>query len=419
MRLILILIFFPLCCISQQLKSLTVGDKLPAQLLISLAENKELATGDPYFILDFWATWCTSCLRHFPLQDSLQKQFDGRLKFLLVNERSSRDDEKKIKAFFEKHRLPGGTKFSLPYIIEDTILGALFPHKLLPHYVWINTAGKVVAITGAEEISFQNVSLFVNDKPLDLSLKKDLANYDVSIPLLINGNAGDPSALLYRSTITKYLDGLNSSTKGYTDDHSQKRTLINQPILGLYRSVFRFSPNAIVLEVKDSSRYLYQGMQPKTNLFSYEISAPLSCSAEKLNKLIAADLDRCFDLHGRMVERLMDCWQLIRLPSADSLLKTKGEKPSLSMYSAISPQTVFINHPVSKLIDMLNRQTIAELPIQPIVIDETNFQGPVDLTLDCPLDDLVTLKKELNKYGLDLIHSKKKLPVFVLSENNP
>jgi hypothetical protein len=55
-------------------------------------------------------------------------------------------------------------------------------------------------------------------------------------------------------------------------------------------------------------------------------------------------------------------------------------------------------------------------PIKPVIIDETGYAGPVDLNLSCPLDDLPALKKELLQYGLDLILTKKKLKLFVISE---
>jgi hypothetical protein len=66
---------------------------------------------------------------------------------------------------------------------------------------------------------------------------------------------------------------------------------------------------------------------------------------------------------------------------------------------------------------MFNRQTIAAFPFRPVVIDETGYTKPVDIKLNVSLDDFNVLKKELNKYGLDLIPVKRILDVFVLTES--
>jgi thiol-disulfide isomerase/thioredoxin len=424
MKSIIIVLFLPLCCVAQQSKPLQIGDTLSYQLITSLstnlqrpAGNQQLATRNQYILLDFWATWCTSCLQHFPLQDSLQKKFKGQLQFILVNEKSSGDNDTKITAFFEKHRLSNGQKFLLPYIVGDTILSALFPHKLLPHYVWIKDS-KVVAITGGEEITEQNIRAFINNSSLHLPLKKDITDYDPALPLLENGNGGDASELMYRSTLTTHLDGLGTAIKKTSGLNSQKLIFINHSVLSLYQWVLKFSPNRVVLEVKDSSLYLESALCGwKTHQYGYEITAPSFCSASRLNDLMLADWDRLFAVKGRMEKRMMSCWSLVRLPVADSLLKTKGAKPSIEWYSTVSPFTVLTNHPLSKLIDMFNRQTIAAFPFRPVVIDETGYTKPVDIKLNVSLDDFNVLKKELNKYGLDLIQVKRILDVFVLTES--
>jgi hypothetical protein len=53
---------------------------------------------------------------------------------------------------------------------------------------------------------------------------------------------------------------------------------------------------------------------------------------------------------------------------------------------------------------------------RPIVVDETGYSGPVDLTLHAPSTNLPALQKELRKYGLDLVPAQRELLVFVLTD---
>lgn len=99
-------------------------------------------------ILDFWATWCTSCIRRFPEMDSLQKKYKDNIKIILVNSaKGSGDSIGKVQSFFKSYNTQYKNNFSPLVVANDTIAYQLFPHTYLPHYVWIDKEGRLIAIT--------------------------------------------------------------------------------------------------------------------------------------------------------------------------------------------------------------------------------------------------------------------------------
>jgi len=103
----ILIILFPLLSYSQPVKQLTIGDTVPAFVLNNTIihfnnDSAKLSTiSSKLLILDFWATWCTSCLQGFPKLETLQQQFKQDLQVVLVNSKRSAtflQSIKKVKA---------------------------------------------------------------------------------------------------------------------------------------------------------------------------------------------------------------------------------------------------------------------------------------------------------------------------------
>ncbi|MFN0293131.1 TlpA family protein disulfide reductase [Pedobacter helvus] len=147
---------------------LRVGDKLPETFWqqehtlyadgTTIKQTLEKYKGK-LLILDFWATWCSSCIYKFGTLEKLQEQYQGQLAILLVNSTNTKDKEQRVAEQLAGRRAPH-QKFRLASIVNDTVLDALFPHRALPHYVWIDTTGTVSAITGADFVNREQVHYF-------------------------------------------------------------------------------------------------------------------------------------------------------------------------------------------------------------------------------------------------------------------
>lgn len=160
---------------------LTVGDAMPPFLLSNIINHNQKQIdlsqlAHKLVILDFWATWCTSCLKGFQKLDSLQQIFPLQLQPIMVNTTlSTGDNEEKITTYLSRRNSSPQTALRFPVAIEDEPdLKQLFPRLFLPHYVWLYQ-NKVVAITSSNELTKQNIQTVLSGKPLNIKTKNDYA----------------------------------------------------------------------------------------------------------------------------------------------------------------------------------------------------------------------------------------------------
>lgn len=403
--------------VHNQNNPLTIGDKVPDVVLNNIINYKTNSAKLSSFngkviILEFFATWCSSCLKGINKMDNLQQQFSNTLQVVLVNATTTGDDEKKVIAFFDKHRNGNNEKFSMPAIISDSVISTLFPHKLIPHYVWLNKNREVVAITSDKEVTAANIKTLVGNKKLMLPMKKDILDYNPRLSLLENGNGGNGEALLNQSVFTSYLPGISSGVKRIQFDAMQKITCLNFSAFALYTEAVLMPSNKIKLEFKDSSN-LNQFLNKQrltNNIYCYELTVPLKYSQKQIQQKMLLQLNENLGYYARMDNRKMKCWVLQKAKDNQVLINTKGGKPYLKWADKGDSISVINNRILGVLISYLNNIGDA------IVIDETGINGPVDLKLDAPLNDFVALKKDLEGYGLLLIEEERLVEVLVISE---
>ncbi len=106
-------------------------------------------------ILDFWASWCTSCMPNFPKLDRFKKRYGDNINFLLVNSYDS-DTAKVFDIFTGEKYAKYRTK--TPSILFDTYLKQLFPHQAVPIFIWLDDFGRLGA---------SSTSDFLNEKQIE------------------------------------------------------------------------------------------------------------------------------------------------------------------------------------------------------------------------------------------------------------
>ncbi|WP_276503205.1 TlpA family protein disulfide reductase [Terrimonas pollutisoli] len=160
------------------IRPLTVGDTAPDIVFSNVVNNPVSKIHlsqfkDQLVILDFWATWCGSCIAKLNTIDSLQQAFPGKLKIILVNNLIGTGDTKEtITAFFSRWNKKHPA-FRSTHVAEDTLAAKYFPHIFLPHYIWIAPGGRIIAITDGEALTAANISMLVSGIMPHLPLKTD------------------------------------------------------------------------------------------------------------------------------------------------------------------------------------------------------------------------------------------------------
>jgi thiol-disulfide isomerase/thioredoxin len=378
---------------------------------------------DKLILIDFWATWCGSCIKEFPKMDSLQKRFKDRLQFFLASSSNTGDDSLQVQSFFAQKRTRSGKKYTLPVIMHAAELENYFPHQSLPHTVWIYR-DTVRAISFAYDVTAANIQSVLNSQPLVIAVKKDQMDFDFKQPLLENGNGGNADALVSRSLFTHYLGVVRgaSGTRLMADGKLKRLFYINQPVLGLYASAYHELPaNRLILDSTLSPELIhpFHDQKWKTgHYFSYELTVPVSATRKEMYVMMQQDLDKQFRLNSRVEKRLVDGYQLVRTGNNDSLFQSGNNNIAPCFYRTDSGIFMIRRQPVSALLQEINQQRPGE-PLHPLVVDKTGYTGLLDVDLDLPdLQDITVLKGLLHAYGLDIIPAKMELPMLVIAPSS-
>lgn len=132
--------FIPAAGRAQDL-GIEVGSTAPAAKVHTLdgkETNLSQYIGKTPVIMEFWAIWCPNCRELEPTLVSTLKKYEGKVKFVGVAV-SVNESPDKVKAFVEKHALPGDHVFDT----KGEATGA-YDAPATSYVVVINKAGKVV-----------------------------------------------------------------------------------------------------------------------------------------------------------------------------------------------------------------------------------------------------------------------------------
>ncbi len=404
------------------IKPLKIGDAIPEYLwhmplqVVNHPEGKETITLAEYkgklIILDFWATWCSSCIAAMPRIHELEKEHGGDMVVIPVTYEAS----DKAGTFLSTNKTV--QPLDMYSVVSDETLRATFPHRGIPHYAWISTSGDVGAVTTSERVNVQNVKLMLDGEMREIQMKIEI---DPERPLFLSEviEMGD---LTHYSVFTKKkYDGLGAGTRFRTEkDTLRGRAFTNSNILDMYKATAyplfekigdRFNSKRLIVNVEDKSGLAFQKSPldggTTHNVYNYELIVPL-VMADSLYDYILKDLNRYTKYHGRIEKRYVKCLTLIKIGDLSSI-KTKGGKAENSLF--YNRPSRLTNYPMSYLVNRLEQCKEILLPI----VDETKHEENVNLEFSGVLD-LETLKKELNEQNLDLVEGYRLLNMFIIED---
>lgn len=403
---------------------LKIGDKVPEELwemtfpVVSphIDQVQYLSLGDyrdKLIILDFWATWCAPCISSLYKLDTLQQEFaDDLLVFP-----TSYETEDKVRPFFTEKG------WSLPTAFDETHLKEYFPHRGIPHQVWIK-GGEVIAITGGESANRENIKATL-EKEGHKILSKENREIDRDKPLLIDGNGGGAEDILYYSVITKRLKTGTASIAPINDYGVQMYNVQLESLLfAAYEDAIDLK-RRIIWDIPDSlkNEFFRNGRRltgeyahdkavldwADSNIYGYEFKSDILFGKEKVIHRMRDDLlvyfkakkGIEFELRNKPFKTLV-----LQKVNPSISIETKQEE---KMYDRTEESYILLNQPVSLLVH--NLLTVDK---QAMVMDETGYDK-IDIVLSTGIrDDLEQANKELLKHGLMLKEDYREMPVLIV-----
>lgn len=373
----------------------------------SAAEINISDTKKKIIVLEFFDTYCATCIADMPKLKDIQQQFEGQLEIILV----TWQDEKTIRKFFETNKFLKEKEVYLPTIYADTVLRRYFPHLGVPHSVWIYQ-NRVAAVTYRDFVTLDNLQTLWRDSEIRLPIKDDFKSTDpMSGP---KATDEDQVKSIGKVNITGYNPALKQlgSVNSITDSvrGSSITYFNNLDVFGAYTAVwskikkptFYMKPERIIWEVKDPTRYIFTGQSEENmlwlmqNAICYYREDIFKRDEKELAGIILDDLNTFLGLNVYWDVRETRC---LVIRKKDSMKQVQQNKDA-DQGQKIKGSSVLVF-----LMDYSNRF----LP----VVDEANYS---DTMIIPRFDTVEKLNSILEKYGLEVVEENKKLEVLIFQE---
>jgi thiol-disulfide isomerase/thioredoxin len=398
------------------------GDKLPDFEFSNLINHKTGSAKLSDFkgkvvILDFWSTWCTGCLAKFSLSDSLQKEFGKDLQIVLVNCKDTKDTREKVLNVFKRFDVPAGN-FSLVSAVYDTVLNKAFPHRLLPHYVWIDRDGALRSITSSDELTRASVIAMLQSSRAPLVQKNDI---DLEKPLfttsLLPVNNVEEFTIFLKGSIPGLGGGrneriINGSSRGYVFRNYDLLTLFQVPANAMIPDYQR---DRLIIESSNTDKLIYSNQQESKkdwltdNLYTYEKIVPKDQIGDLYNRMLS-DLIANSPFTAQVETRVQQVWILGKKGDLGAL-KNKGEKYLNTLGLAKEP--ALHNTTLFALCSYL-RKISGSVPI----IDQTDFLEFIDIDFPQNFTNMEDMSHFLASKGLLLFRKSVPLSYFVIRDKH-
>jgi uncharacterized protein (TIGR03435 family) len=368
-----------------------IGTKIPDLIFKKVLNDKDTTHKIADFagkavIIDFWATWCGSCIEGFPMLDSLQKTFSKDLKIITVTS----DNEARIIKFLTKFK----TNLSIALDTTDEF-GKIFPHRSIPHTLLIDKKGVIKAVTTSANINKETVQKLINGDALGIDEKKDNMDFDARK----NSLSGTPN-VLNQITLMPYLKGSSSM---YTRFQNGRITFINSSASIIYEALYGFQPLIRSFWETDKKKYKWA----EENLYCLEIIAPNKTEKEVKDILINY-LQSNISLKARVEEKEKKVKVLRRIGKDVQLVIADANEAA--DFSSGRNGCDYKNVPFNKIADYIEGRL--SVP----VIDETGLTEKYNLKLIWENEDKNKIYSELKKLGLELVDDDRKIKILVFYE---
>ncbi|VTR34731.1 TlpA family protein disulfide reductase [Sphingobacterium thalpophilum] len=384
---------------------LAVGSELPRLPIMDVLNDKTDKVDlnkfkDRLVILDFWDTSCVTCIELMPDVKKVQEQMGDKVKILMVTAQS----KQAIQKFFRNNGYLKERNAFLPSIVGDSLLHRYFPHRGVPHTVFIYK-GTVKAVTYADYIKPEFINQLIATGKLDVQVKNDFNDRVV-------GQEPTGENVIGRVLVTGFQPELAADGGlPITQDPNTGNFICrinNAETLGAYQRLFAqlekpkflWIPGRIIWKVKDKNKYRYQEGSGGRNLWkSKHAICYQRISRDTLPKAAMAEM-AIQDLNFFLG---LNVYKSRAVQDVIVIKKVEGKQQKVA--AKAGGQTVEGAESVAFLLDLSG--------LYPPTIDESGYKGVLELGA---YDSLEALNEQLAYYGLQAVMDRREIEVMVFEE---
>jgi thiol-disulfide isomerase/thioredoxin len=340
-------------------------------------------------LIDFWATWCGSCLEAMPYLIQLQQKYPSQLQVITVTDETARRTGQYLVS------RPSNLWFAV-----DTarLIDKLFPHRFIPHTVLISPDGKLIACTNPGAVTALVIDSLLHKMDVHLPAKKDnLLSREELIKQYFYAADTVKSRFMM---LPEIMGGPGFSTTHLADSvfAGRRLTCLNLPLTTLYMIAYGGFPYGRVIDNTGAGG----DKAPK-----YCLDLIVKNKADLLPAL-REELAKRFDLQARIqpelkevnVLRIADTAQFKTIRRNQSGRRTYG-----SSHGAIDQESITM----TDFADFLESFGIGKL-----VVDETSNHEKLDVQFSFQPENPQSLKDILTGMGLSLTKQQREVNMLLL-----
>lgn len=298
-------------------KALKVGDTFtpPSSVQLMRGEVKKIdwkALENKVVILDFFDTFCGTCIEVMPELQELQHKLKDKLQIFNV----AWQDKATLDKFYATNTFLKENKVNLPVIYADNYLKERFPHQGVPHVIFL-FKGKVHAITGNRLVTEENILKLFNEGIIKLPLKNDFGKGDLAGQI-----DQDKQQIKEGVWITGYQDGVSGESMRIKKDSISgliKTSFYNESISNAIKFTWAkikpgnyiTGPNRRVFNVKNPEKYYDFGNEGDVwymkNGICYERLDKMERADSAQARIVLNDLHNFFGIRSYKTMKEIDC----------------------------------------------------------------------------------------------------------------
>jgi uncharacterized protein (TIGR03435 family) len=394
----LFVIILSACCFSASAQqTLKTGDAIPA-IVISPVINAPVTQLNlkgpakaPFYILNFWGTWCSPCIPEMDALAKLQKANEGKIRVIAI----SNEPVERLKKYLIKKPSP-------LWLASDTsfFLYKVFGFSYVGQSAIINSRHQVVALVKTDSVNQRLINNLMSGKSIKSSAEVKEAPVNNS-----KDTFGVDSTIAESFTIRGYMKGQQSMGRHYLHAPYEGRRVsyINVCADVLYKEAFDIaSSKQIVYEIDEKAVCDFDN---KNALYCFDLLVKPE-DKDSLYHIMQKKLLQSLSIKARITEKIIPVYVLRANPGQKLAFPVSTQNKSMISFSGEGYNGTSVslaNFAKDYLSNELDRP----------VVDETELKEKYDIKTTVDLRTQEGVIQSVNKLGLILDKAERKMKVLV------